>query len=206
VDYRIDEFFVQDVTTRGSYYPDKSMATAAVSVGGYLETNPNLTSRQNPPLYLHVTSTTKEGLEQAVAKIEELMKQELPALVDERRFRRRDQEQQPPVERDELGRVSCPYLHKCSISWLMRAAQMARSENPHQPGLCPGFQLACPGCWSWRSLCEAYPAGNRLPSPDQRARLGLPGGIDQPRERRGHVPARSVSRCSPGMLADTGLD
>jgi hypothetical protein len=56
-------------------------------------------------LYLHVTSTTKEGLEKAVAKIEELMKQELPQLVDERRFRRRDQEQQP-VERDEFGRVS----------------------------------------------------------------------------------------------------
>ncbi|TDZ31132.1 Uncharacterized protein C8034_v009398 [Colletotrichum sidae] len=77
-----------DVTTRGSYYPDKSMATAA-----------------NPPLYLHVTSTSKTGLEQAVAKIEELMKQELPALVDERRFRRRDQEQ---VERDEYGRRKWP--------------------------------------------------------------------------------------------------
>lgn len=35
-------------------------------------------------------------------KIEELMKQELPQLVDERRFRRREQEQ---VERDEFGRV-----------------------------------------------------------------------------------------------------
>ncbi|GKT78806.1 KH domain-containing protein [Colletotrichum tofieldiae] len=59
----------------------------------------------NPPLYLHVTSTSKTGLEQAVAKIEELMKQELPALVDERRFRRRDQEQ---VERDEYGRRKWP--------------------------------------------------------------------------------------------------
>lgn len=57
---------------------------------------------QNPPLYLHVTSTTKEGLEKAVAKIEELMQQELPNLVDERRFRRREPEQ---VERDEFGRV-----------------------------------------------------------------------------------------------------
>lgn len=59
---------------------------------------------QNPPLYLHVTSTSKEGLDKAVAKIEEMMKQELPQLVDERRFRRRDQEQ-APVERDEFGRV-----------------------------------------------------------------------------------------------------
>jgi len=59
----------------------------------------------NPPLYLHVTSTTKEGLEKAVAKIEEMMKQELPQLVDERRFRRRDQEQ---VEGDEYGRRKWP--------------------------------------------------------------------------------------------------
>ncbi|KAH8677491.1 hypothetical protein BX600DRAFT_449971 [Xylariales sp. PMI_506] len=77
-----------DVTTRGSYYPDKSMATAA-----------------NPPLYLHVTSTSKEGLDKAIAKIDELMKQELPNLVDERRFRRREQE---PVERDEYGRRKWP--------------------------------------------------------------------------------------------------
>ena len=58
---------------------------------------------KNPPLYLHVTSTSKEGLDQAIAKIDELMKQDLPQLVDERRFRRREQE---PVERDEYGRVS----------------------------------------------------------------------------------------------------
>ncbi|KAI1101900.1 hypothetical protein F4804DRAFT_343622 [Jackrogersella minutella] len=77
-----------DVTTRGNYYPDKSMATPS-----------------NPPLYLHITSTSKAGLESAVSKIEELMKQELPNLVDERRFRRRDQEQ---VERDEFGRRKWP--------------------------------------------------------------------------------------------------
>jgi hypothetical protein len=61
-----------------------------------------LINGQNPPLYLHVTSTTKRGLEQAIQKIEELMKQELPNLVDERRFRRREPE---AVERDEFGRV-----------------------------------------------------------------------------------------------------
>ncbi|KAI0517231.1 hypothetical protein F5B22DRAFT_635872 [Xylaria bambusicola] len=77
-----------DVTTRGNYYPDKSMATSAA-----------------PPLYLHVTSTSKAGLDAAVKKIEEMMKQELPNLVDERRFRRRDQEQ---VERDEFGRRKWP--------------------------------------------------------------------------------------------------
>ncbi|KAF4637339.1 hypothetical protein G7Y89_g750 [Cudoniella acicularis] len=63
------------------------------------------TQKMNPPLYLHVTSTTKRGLEQAVEKIEELMKQELPNLVDERRFRRREPDQ---VERDEFGRRKWP--------------------------------------------------------------------------------------------------
>lgn len=45
---------------------------------------------------------TKEGLEKAVSLIEDMMKQELPNLVDERRFRRREPDQ---VERDEFGRV-----------------------------------------------------------------------------------------------------
>ncbi|KAG9257387.1 KH domain protein [Emericellopsis atlantica] len=76
---------LQDVTTRGAFYPNKALATAA-----------------NPPLYLHVTSQNKEGLEKAVSMIQNMIKQELPQLVDDRRLRRRDQEQ--PVERDEFGR------------------------------------------------------------------------------------------------------
>ncbi|KAK2600159.1 hypothetical protein QQS21_005104 [Conoideocrella luteorostrata] len=75
-----------DITTRGKYLPNKAMATAA-----------------NPPLYLHITSTSKAGLEAAVAKINELIQQDLPQLVDERRFRRRDQEQQEP-DRDRGDR------------------------------------------------------------------------------------------------------
>jgi hypothetical protein len=77
---------------------------------------------QNPPLYLHVTSTSKSGLEKAVAKIEELMQQELPNLVDERRFRRREPEQ---FERDEFGRV-CIFCFPHRQFWLIKpAAQMA---------------------------------------------------------------------------------
>jgi hypothetical protein len=57
---------------------------------------------QNPPLYLRVTSTSKDGLETAVKMIEEMLNQELPNLVDERRFRRREPEN---FERDEFGRV-----------------------------------------------------------------------------------------------------
>lgn len=62
--------------------------------------------RQNPPLYLHVTSQTREGLEKAVAKIDDMMRQELPNLVDERRFRKPREPEQ--FERDEHGRVSMP--------------------------------------------------------------------------------------------------
>jgi len=79
------------------------MATPAVCSHCHLLLDISLTRMQNPPLYLHITSTTKEGLEKAVAKIEELMKQELPNLVDERRFRRREPPE--PIERDEYGRV-----------------------------------------------------------------------------------------------------
>ena len=81
------------------------MATAAVRLHPLLSKSKYL-SQQNPPLYLHITSTSKDGLEKAVSKVNELMKQELPNLVDERRFRRREPDQ---VERDEFGRVG-PYL------------------------------------------------------------------------------------------------
>ncbi|OAQ98276.1 hypothetical protein LLEC1_03920 [Akanthomyces lecanii] len=72
-----------DLTVRGKYYPNKSMATAA-----------------EPPLYLHITARTKEVLEAAVAKVNELIEQELPQLVDERRFKRRDRE----PEAEDTGR------------------------------------------------------------------------------------------------------
>jgi hypothetical protein len=93
---------VQDVTTRGNYYPDKSMATAAVSVLP-IPLVCNINFHQNPPLYLRVTSLSKEGLDAAVKAINELMQQDLPNLVDERRFRRTREPDN--VERDEYGRV-----------------------------------------------------------------------------------------------------
>jgi hypothetical protein len=61
-----------------------------------------LTCFQSPPLYLRVTSTSKEGLDAATKMIEDMMKEDLPNLVDERRFRRREPEN---FERDEFGRV-----------------------------------------------------------------------------------------------------
>jgi hypothetical protein len=61
-----------------------------------------------------------------VAKINEIIQGELPQLVDDRRFRRREQE---PVERDELGRVSDLYplalikkilTHLCSANGVLK--------------------------------------------------------------------------------------
>ena len=80
----------------------------------------------NPPLYLHVTSTTKAGLEKAIAKIEELMQQELPNLVDERRFKRREPEQ---FERDEFGRVSAAFMSRLLGTHIV-AEEMARRTYP----------------------------------------------------------------------------
>lgn len=85
-----------------------------------------------------MTSTSKDGLERAVAKIEELMQQELPNLVDERRFRRREPEQ---VERDEFGRVCPPegttntILTDPSISFSSvngRKNESPSTSNPYQ--------------------------------------------------------------------------
>ena len=58
-----------------------------------------------------------------MAKIKELIQQDLPQLVDERRFRRRDQEQ---VERDEFGRVR---LSLKSICLQFILTSMGRSAN-----------------------------------------------------------------------------
>ncbi|KAF2153023.1 eukaryotic type KH-domain (KH-domain type I) [Myriangium duriaei CBS 260.36] len=60
----------------------------------------------NPPLYLHITSRTKEGLEAAIAIIDDMMQKDLPNLIDERRFPRNRRE--PEVERDERGRRKWP--------------------------------------------------------------------------------------------------
>lgn len=88
------------------------MATAAVRLPTPCYGEQCTDNSQNPPLYLHVTSTSKSGLEKAIEKIDELMKQELPNLVDERRFRRREPEQ---FERDEFGRVCSLPTYTTSI-------------------------------------------------------------------------------------------
>lgn len=50
------------------------------------------------------------------------MKQDLPQLVDERRFRRREQD---TVERDEFGRVCAAFGFVCQMITDKCTAQMA---------------------------------------------------------------------------------
>ena len=185
----------QDVTTRGNYYPDKSLATAAVSqvpsiifIGSLL---------QNPPLFLHVTSTSKAGLEKAIAKIDEMMQQELPNLIDERRFKRRDTEQ---VERDEFGRVFHPSLHE---NFLTLLAKMARRAHPHQHGEHARLQPPCSGRRSRRRLRQAHSNRNRLPGTDQRTWQRLHGTLHWTRIRRSNVPSRCRSPARESCTSQT---
>lgn len=61
-----------------------------------------LVNNKNPPLHLHVTSKTKEGLEAAIERIEKKIEEALPDLVDQRRFgrQRREPEERKPEQRE----------------------------------------------------------------------------------------------------------
>ncbi|KAK4703346.1 hypothetical protein P7C70_g2880, partial [Phenoliferia sp. Uapishka_3] len=61
------------VTTKGVWYPDKSMYTD-----------------KDPPLYLHITAESAEKLEAGIKAVEALIAQELGPLLDQNRFRDRD--------------------------------------------------------------------------------------------------------------------
>jgi len=70
------------------------------------------------------------------------MKQELPNLVDERRFRR-TREQQDPVERDEFGRVWYPWNLRYYLHISLTISQRKWPEEKIPIGLepIPGFNL-----------------------------------------------------------------
>lgn len=58
------------VYTRGTWYPDRTMI------------RPN-----EPPLYLHITADSRESLNRCIARINNLMVQDLPPLLDDRLHR-----------------------------------------------------------------------------------------------------------------------
>ncbi|KZT61704.1 hypothetical protein CALCODRAFT_506041 [Calocera cornea HHB12733] len=74
------------VTTKGTWYPDKSKAT-----------------ERDPPLYLHVSAKSQEALDKACAKINDLMQQELGPLVEDRRKDERRERRKWPEEKLEIG-------------------------------------------------------------------------------------------------------
>lgn len=98
----------------------------------------NLTiCEQEPPLYLHITSQSKEGLKKAIEEVEELMQQELPELTDVRRRNRRE----PEEERDERGRVRSmtPYFQAYLLTTTKRKWPDAKIPIMLEPVI--GFNL-----------------------------------------------------------------
>lgn len=97
---QLEEETGASVTTKGTWYPDKSLATA-----------------QDPPLFLHISATTKEILDKAIAAINELMAQDVPQLIEDRHAKRLEYEAQrrahapPGVSRfSSLSRSPIPLL------------------------------------------------------------------------------------------------
>lgn len=62
-----------------------------------------MATERDPPMFLHISSPTKTKMEAAVGMANKLINSELGPLVDERRFRKKDD-----FERDELGRRKWP--------------------------------------------------------------------------------------------------
>ncbi|UZJ54670.1 hypothetical protein CBS101457_003990 [Exobasidium rhododendri] len=75
------------VTTKGIWYPDKTLATT-----------------NDPPLYLHISATTKEMLDKAIEAVNELIAQDMPQLTEDRHQKRLEYEAQrragPPQRRE----------------------------------------------------------------------------------------------------------
>ena len=61
------------MSTKGTWYPDRSKAT-----------------ERDPPLYLHISAPTQESLQGAIDQINELMSIELGSLVEDKKDRLRD--------------------------------------------------------------------------------------------------------------------
>lgn len=61
------------MTTKGVWYPDRLKATD-----------------KDPPLYLHISASTKEQMDKAVTKVNELISMELGSLVEDKKDMRRE--------------------------------------------------------------------------------------------------------------------
>ena len=61
------------VSTKGTWYPDRSKATD-----------------RDPPLYLHIAANTQEILQKAIGKVRELIDTDLGSLVEDKKDRQRE--------------------------------------------------------------------------------------------------------------------
>ncbi|KAI0694964.1 hypothetical protein BC835DRAFT_1348319 [Cytidiella melzeri] len=66
------------VSTKGTWYPDRSKATD-----------------KDPPLYLHISATTKEILQRATDKVNELIAMDMGSLVEDKKDRLREKRKWP---------------------------------------------------------------------------------------------------------------
>ncbi|KAH7890973.1 hypothetical protein F5I97DRAFT_1840394 [Phlebopus sp. FC_14] len=74
----INEETGASVSTKGVWYPDRSKAT-----------------EKDPPLYLHLSASSREILQKAIDKINELMAVELGSLVEDKKDRLRERRKWP---------------------------------------------------------------------------------------------------------------
>jgi hypothetical protein len=61
------------VSTKGTWYPDRTKATD-----------------KDPPLYLHISATTKDILQKGIDKVNDVLSQDLGPLIEDRRGRDRE--------------------------------------------------------------------------------------------------------------------
>jgi hypothetical protein len=73
------------VSTKGTWYPDRSKAT-----------------EKDPPLYLHISATSKEILQKAIDRVNELLATDLGPLVDDRTNRGKERRKWPE-EKVQVG-------------------------------------------------------------------------------------------------------
>ncbi|KAI0711375.1 hypothetical protein C8Q76DRAFT_56283 [Earliella scabrosa] len=66
------------VSTKGTWYPDRTKAT-----------------ERDPPLYLHISATSKEMLQKAIDKVNDLIKMDMGSLVEDKSSRMRERRKWP---------------------------------------------------------------------------------------------------------------
>ncbi|EEB88187.1 hypothetical protein MPER_14115, partial [Moniliophthora perniciosa FA553] len=64
--------------TKGTWYPDRTKAT-----------------EKDPPLYLHIMAGSKESLQKAIDKVNELMSIDMGSLVEDKKDRLREKRKWP---------------------------------------------------------------------------------------------------------------